>query len=420
VRVRPPVHGTDMSRRLIPVLLALAGGVLIATWWPGAPDAVRTMLAGARGAAAPAKPEPHAAAGPEPERSGLVKLTDDQVGKAGIRTDGVGGGNLSRHLHVPGTIVPNANLTARIAVKTTGTVVELRKVLGAKVAKGEVVALLDSREIADAKGEYLAARVSAALQKTLYERDKELWDRRISSEQQYLRSQASYQDLKVKEDAARRKLTFLGLSQAEIQALPNQPEAQFERQEIRSPLGGKVVERRVDLGAAVGRDNLETELYSVVDLSTVWVDLAVSPGDLPLVREGQTVAVRAEATGEAARGRIVIIVPVLDQATRAARVVAELANPDETWRPGSFVGAEIVISDRPVRVLIPASAIQTLEGRPNVFVRVAAGFEARPVKLGRSDDAAVEVTEGLEPGEAVAVANTFTLKAELGKAAAED
>ena len=161
MRVRPPVHGTDMSRRLIPVLLALAGGVLIATWWPGAPDAVHTMLAGARGAAAPAKPEPHAAAGPEPERSGLVKLTDDQVGKAGIRTDGVGGGNLSRHLHVPGTIVPNANLTARIAVKTTGTVVELRKGLGDKVAKGEVVALLDSREIADAKGEYLAARVSA-------------------------------------------------------------------------------------------------------------------------------------------------------------------------------------------------------------------------------------------------------------------
>ncbi|MFC6747608.1 hypothetical protein ACFQFG_25925 [Methylobacterium persicinum] len=108
--------------------------------------------AGGRQGAAPAKPEPHAAAGPEPERSGLVKLTDDQVGKAGIRTDWVGGGNLSRHLHVPGTIVPNANLTARIAVKTTGTVVELRKGLGDKVAKGEVVALLDSREIADAKG----------------------------------------------------------------------------------------------------------------------------------------------------------------------------------------------------------------------------------------------------------------------------
>ena len=409
-----------MFRRLIPILLAVAGGFLIATWWPGAPGAIRTMLAGAGKGPTSTAPAPPPAAAPEPEKSALVRLTDAQVAKVGIRTEAVGEGRLFRHLHVPGTIVPSANLTARIAVKTTGTVVELRKGLGDRVAKGEVVALLDSREIAETKGEYLAARVSADLQKSLFERDKALWDKRISSEQQYLRSQASYQDLKVKEDAARRKLTFLGLSPAEIDALPNQPEAQFERQEIRSPIAGKIVERRVDPGAAVGRDNLETELYSVVDLSKVWVDLAVSPGDMPLVREGQAVTVRAEATGEAASGRIVFIVPVLDQNTRAARVVAELANPDEMWRPGSFVAAEILVSDKPARVMVPAGAIQTLEGKPNVFVRVADGFEARPVTLGRSDDDSAEVTAGLEPGEAVAVANSFTLKAELGKAAAED
>lgn len=409
-----------MFRRLIPILLAVAGGFLIATWWPGAPGAIRTMLAGAGKGPTSTAPAPPPAAAPEPEKSALVRLTDAQVAKVGIRTEAVGEGRLFRHLHVPGTIVPSANLTARIAVKTTGTVVELRKGLGDRVVKGEVVALLDSREIAETKGEYLAARVSADLQKSLFERDKALWDKRISSEQQYLRSQASYQDLKVKEDAARRKLTFLGLSPAEIDALPTQPEAQFERQEIRSPIAGRVVERRVDLGAAVGRDNLETELYSVVDLSKVWIDLAVSPGDMPLVREGQAVTVRAEATGEAASGRIVFIVPVLDQNTRAARVVAELANPDEMWRPGSFVAAEILVSDKPARVMVPAGAIQTLEGKPNVFVRVADGFEARPVTLGRSDDDSAEVTAGLEPGEAVAVANSFTLKAELGKAAAED
>jgi cobalt-zinc-cadmium efflux system membrane fusion protein len=408
-----------MLRRFIPVLLALTCGFLIATWWPDAPDAVRTMVTGAgKGPAAPG-PEPQPAEA-EPEKPGLVRLTDAQIAKAGILMEAVGEGRLSRHLHVPGTVVPSANLTARIAVKTTGTVVELRKGLGDRVAQGEVVALLDSREIAESKGEYLAARVSAELQKALYERDKALWDKRISSEQQYLRSQASYQDLKVKEDAARRKLTFLGLSPAEIDALPNQPEAQFERQEIRSPIAGRIVERRVDPGAAVGRDNLETELYSVVDLSKVWVDLAVSPGDMPLVREGQAVTVRTEATGEAASGRIVFIVPVLDQNTRAARVVAELANPDETWRPGSFVTAEILVSDKPVRVMVPAGAIQTLEGKPNVFVRVADGFQARPVTVGRSDDDGAEVTGGLEPGEPVAVANSFTLKAELGKAAAED
>ena len=188
-------------------------------------------------------------------------------------------------------------------MKTQGTVAELRKGLGDRVAKGEVVALLDSREIADAKGEYLAARLSAALQKTLYERDQSLWDKRISSEQQYLRSQASYEELKVKVDSARRKLTFLGLGPAEIEALPTLPAAQFERQEIRSPIAGRIVERRVDLGAAVGRDNLETELYSVVNLAQVWVDLAVSPGDLPLAREGQTVTVRDPGHRRERRGQ---------------------------------------------------------------------------------------------------------------------
>ena len=374
-----------MFRRLIPILLAVAGGFLIATWWPGAPGAIRTMLAGAGKGPTSTAPAPPPAAAPEPEKSALVRLTDAQVAKVGIRTEAVGEGRLFRHLHVPGTIVPSANLTARIAVKTTGTVVELRKGLGDRVAKGEVVALLDSREIAETKGEYLAARLSAALQKTLYERDKELWDRRISSEQQYLRSQASYQDLKVKEDAARRKLSFLGLGPAEIDTLPTKPEAQFERQEIRSPIAGRIVERRVDLGAAVGRDNLETELYSVVDLSKVWIDLAVSPGDLPLVHEGQVVTVRTEATGAEARGPIVFIGPVLDQNTRAARVVAELANPQETWRPGSFVSAEIVISDKPVRVLVPTAAIRAFRARPPRPLGITRAMFSATVRFSHSE-----------------------------------
>lgn len=413
-----------MVKRSLLVAGALSGGFLIATLWPGGTDALRTQLA-AFGPAASRHSEPMPAAvskpaGVHPVEPTIVQLTDAQIAKAGIRTEPVQGGRLARHLTVPGSIVPSANNTARIAVKTQGTVAELRKGLGDRVTKGEIVALLDSREIAETKGEYLAARLSAGLQKTLYERDQSLWDKRISSEQQYLRSQASYEDLKVKVDAARRKLTFLGLSPAEIEALPTLPAAQFERQEIRSPIAGKIVERRVDLGAAVGRDNLETELYSVVNLAQVWVDLAVSPGDLPLVSEGQTVTVWTQATDERADGKIVFIGPVLDQNTRAARVVAELQNPEERWRPGSFVTAEIAVSDKPVRALVPTDAILTIGAKPTAFVRVEGGFEARAVTVGRSDDHMIEVTTGLVPGDVLVVGNSFILKAELGKAAAED
>ena len=220
-----------MLKRTCLIVIAVAAGFLLAVLWPRSLETVRgamvatgvpalVRLVGGQPPATPASGSLAPTPAAETDAPGAVRLTNAQIDRAGIRTAPVEGGRLTRHLHVPGTVVPSANNTARIAVKTTGTVAELRKGLGDRVAKGEIVALLDSREIADAKGEYLAARVSAALQKTLYERDKELWDKRISSEQQYLRSQASFQDLKVKEDAARRKLTFLGLSPAEIQALP--------------------------------------------------------------------------------------------------------------------------------------------------------------------------------------------------------
>jgi len=411
-----------MILRILTVLAALCSGILLAAVSPRLTETLRSHLPGkitsAQTAAAP-KVQPTEAKA-KPEEPSLIKLSDEQIARVNIKLAPVEGGVLARHLTVPGTILPSADKTARISVQTTGTVAELRKGLGDKVAKGEIVALLDSREIADAKGEYLAARVAADLQKTLFQRDQELWDRRVSSEQQYLRAKASFEDQRVKVDAARRKLRYLGLGNDEIEALPTLPAAQFERQEIRSPIAGRIVDRRVDLGTAVGRDNLETELYSVVDLSQVWIDLVVTPGDLPLVREGQKVRIFSQATSEQTEGKIIFIGPVLDRDTRSARVVAEVANPDEIWRPGSFVSAEIAIADKPVTVLVPADAIQQIDGKPNVFVRVAAGFEPRPIGVGRTDDGAVEVTSGLEAGETIAVANSFILKAELRKSQAED
>ena len=179
-------------------------------------------------------------AGPKPLGDSLpdstVGLTRDQIATACIKDISVTSGTLTRHLGTPGTIVPDANNSAHIAVKTTGTIAELRKGLGDRVSKGEVVALLDSREIADAKSEYLTARVSTDLQKTLSERDRMLWEKRVSSEQQYLRTQASYEEMSVKVEAARRKLMFLGLATGEIDALPSLPAAHFERQEISSPM----------------------------------------------------------------------------------------------------------------------------------------------------------------------------------------
>ncbi|MFK4996480.1 efflux RND transporter periplasmic adaptor subunit, partial [Klebsiella pneumoniae] len=88
---------------------------------------------------------------------------------------------------------------------------------------------------------------------------------------------------------------------------------------------------------AVGRDNLETELFVIVDLSRVWVELSVASSDLPLIQEGQSVKISARGLTKTTIGKIVFVSPLVDKDTRTARVVAEIPTAERTWRPGSFV-----------------------------------------------------------------------------------
>jgi cobalt-zinc-cadmium efflux system membrane fusion protein len=152
-------------------------------------------------------------------------------------------------------------------VKLLGTVAELRKRLGDTVQQGEVVAVIESREVADAKSEFMAARLMHDLQQTLAARAKKLAESKSMAENEYLRVRNAFEDARVKRDTARQKLLALGLNEQQIEELLQRPGASLERQELRAPISGKVAERRVDLGALVGREGLESELYVIVDLS---------------------------------------------------------------------------------------------------------------------------------------------------------
>jgi membrane fusion protein, heavy metal efflux system len=419
-------HGKRSTAGVVTFAVAAGLGIVVASFVPQVPEAVRTLLAFATGteAAPPAGPDEAAqrkpAADASDERPEIIKLTAAQVETAGIELAPVQDGKLVTRILAPGTIVPHADRIARVSVKLSATVAELRKKLGDRVAKDEVVAVLESREVASAKSEYLAARLASELAKDLYDRDKDLWDRRVTSEQLLLRSRAAAAQARMNLDIARQKLFAIGLTEKEVAALPEQPEIALRRQEVRAPLAGRVVERKVDLGAAVGRDNLETELFTIADLDRVWVDLAVSPTDLPLVGEGQTVTVAAHGLAYRAVGKIVFISPMLDREAHSARVVAEIANTDGNWRPGSLVHSTIEVGEHAAPLAVPTSAVQTIGKSQAVFVRTADGFEKRAVTLGRSDDRISEIVAGLAAGETIAVTNTFALKAEFLKSLAED
>jgi cobalt-zinc-cadmium efflux system membrane fusion protein len=404
--------------------VAMAMGIAVSGLMPEVIEAVRgTFGFGARtGGPAAAEeaehPKPAAASGAE--EPAVVNLTDAQIEAVGIALAPVQDGTLITRITVPGTIVPHADRIARVSVRLFGTIAELRKKLGDPVAKDEVVAVLDSREVANAKSEYLAARLTSVLNQDLYTRDKEMFERHVMAEQLVLRSRNAAAQAKMNVDIARQKLFAIGLTETEIAALPTQPEAVLRLQEVRSPIAGRVVDRKVDLGAAVGRDQLETELFTIADLDRVWVDLAIGPSDLPLVREGQGVAVTAHGLSERALGKIVFISPMVDRETHSARVVAEIANADGNWRPGSLVHCSVAIAERLTPLSVPASAIQTIGTDRVVFVRTAQGFEKRAVMLGQSDERITEVLAGVQAGDIIAVTNTFALKAEFLKSLAED
>ena len=401
-----------MAIRLIAVTAFVLGAALAF----GAPALQRVAGLGEPAAVAQRDTKPAGSA----SKLTVVAMDDERIKLAEIEERSVGPATIAKRLGVSGTVVPDAARVAHVSVKLSGTVAELRKNIADNVVKDEVIAVLESREVADAKSDYLAARLSNELQQDLTARDKSLWDGRAVPEQQYIKSRNAAAQTAMRFGIARQKLLALGVRDDEITALPQAPDASLRSQNVRAPISGRVAERKVELGTAVGRDNLETELFVIVDLAHVWVEVSVSSPDLPMVREGQSVAVTLRGFPDATTGRIVFVSPLLDKDTRTARVVAAIENADGRWRPGSFVTAAILIEEHAAPIVAPFSAIQTVQGRKAVFVRTKDGFEKRDVVLGLRDGQSVEIVSGLAAGEIVAVTNTFSLKAELSKPGDED
>jgi cobalt-zinc-cadmium efflux system membrane fusion protein len=349
----------------------------------------------------------------EEHHDDAIKLTPAQIEAGQFGVAEVRGGELGKRIRVPGAIIPSGDRIARVAVRLVGTVAELRKRLGDSVEAGDVVAVIESREVADAKSEYLASRLVFGLQEILFNRSTRLFEGKVLSENDYLRARATFEDARVKIETARQKLFALGLTAGQIEALPRQPVESLRRQELRAPIAGRIAERRVEIGALVGREGLESELFVIVDPAVVWVDLAIPATELDHIHEGQNVTI--SAGGDSSPATIMFVSPLLDKDTRAARVVASVDNAAGKWRPGAFVMADIAMDKETAARVVPVAALQTLKGESVVFVRNAEGFEARKVGVGRRDARIAEITTGLSVGEHVATQNTFTLKADLGK-----
>lgn len=183
---------------------------------------------------------------------------------------------------------------------------------------------------------------------------------------------------------------------------------------VQSPLSGVVTERMTNPG-----EQAESQpLFTVADLSSVWVELSLFPRDRAQVRIGQNVRVSADG-GLQGDGEVVFVSPLSTSATQSLAARVLLDNSDGRWTPGLYVQGEIGVGESEVALAVPVAAIQDLESGTSVFVEDADGFEPRVVKVGRNDGRMVEIISGLKAGDRVVSAGSFVLKAELGKGEAE-
>jgi membrane fusion protein, heavy metal efflux system len=342
----------------------------------------------------------------------VVRLSEAQLREFGIEVATAGPGKLGTLVALPGQVALNDDRQAHIVPRTSGVVQQVLKRLGDRVRAGEVMAVIESRELADLKSAYLNAKDRVLMAEVTFRREEDLWKKKISPEQEYLEAKRVLTEARIDLRAAEQKLHALGFSEADLNRLPPHAETTFTRYPITAPFDGTVIEKHITLGEVVKDDNA---IYVIADLRTVWVNLSVYSKDLPLVREGQPVRIAADKRIPWAQGSVYYVAPVIDEQTRTALARAVLPNPDGYWRPGLFVTATIVVGATDVPLMISENALQTIEGQASVFVQTPEGFEVRPVKLGRVNETHVEILSGLEPGERYAATETFLLKAELAK-----
>ena len=183
--------------------------------------------------------------------------------------------------------------------------------------------------------------------------------------------------------------------------------------ELRAAFDGTVIDKHIAPGEAIGHDDTA---FIVADLSTVWVIINVYQEALPLVGEGRRVRIAAPHAGLEAEGTVSYVSPIVDQATRTAQARVVLPNADGRWRPGLFVTATVQ-DPVPGAVVVPRRAVQTLEGRPTVFVIDDDRFVPRSIGIGEEGRTLLSVTHGLAAGERIADAHSFLVKAELAKGA---
>lgn len=410
------------GRRFGAVTLAatLVAGLLL--------GAAAMFLTGRSGAAAPEAEVARDPALPP----GTVEVPEAAQKNAGVQVAKVQTTTLPTELQVTGVVAPEESRVAHIRPLARGVIEQIFVSLGARVAKGQVLLAYDNIEMGQLVGEYLSAKAAQqqaeadlGVKRRGLERAEELIKVEAVALQtlelrraEFRNAQAAVTSQRAAVTRVEEQLHRFGLSDADLARLTPQEGTAAHRSAshatLRSPVSGVVTKYEVASGELVEPDR---ELFTISDLSSVWVLADVYEKDLGKVRAGVTVSVRTDAYPERAfTGRLTYVSDVIDPQTRTAKVRCVVPNDDGALKLDMFARVAIPTAQRREGLAVPQAAVQTLGNVPVVFVRQSATrFVRRDVTLGAVADGSVEVLKGLQSGDVVVSYGSFFLKTALLK-----
>ncbi len=349
-----------------------------------------------------------AGAGEQGESGQTIAMTDAQARTNGIALDTAKAAMIQERLHLPAQIKLDAERTVALAAPAAGIVGAVRVSAGSTVRKGQVLVLVQSPEVAQWRADHGTAQARLRLARTTHEREKTLWEQRISARQDLDAAQGALREAEIAVQAARQRLRAFGIDAASGDMSGTMA--------ILAPFDGVVVEKPAVAGQAADPG---TPLLTLADLSRVWVEAAIPADNLAQVATGMPAKVSVTAQPKHLDGVVSFVGPVLGEATRMATARVTLPNPGGRLRPGMLASVDLLGQAASVPVTVASDAVQTIHEHHVVFVRTAAGFRAQDVTVGRSDGKRTEIIQGLAAGTPYAAGGSFVLKADLGKSEAE-
>ena len=345
------------------------------------------------------------------DRPGMLHLTSEELARTAIEIAPVARGQLRVPREFTATVQPNQNELADVTTLIRGRVVKVYVDAGQDVKKDALLAMLHSTDLGVAEGAYLKAAAKLHEAELVYERATDLYEQKVVSLAELQRREAAMKTARAEAREMQNRLELFGVPQQEVERLDRQQTIKADVP-LRAPFEGRIIMRNITRGEVV---ETQQKLFTVADLSDLWVVGNVPEKDVQFIRKDQKVDVIVSAYPHAiVPGTITYVGDVLDPATRTMRLRVTVLNPDRLLKPEMFAIVRVYAALSPDVLTLPLAAVQSGPTGKMVFVqRSTNDFEVRMVKLGEEQGEVVTILDGVTVGEQVVTKGSFMLKSEM-------